>query len=551
MEAKRPDPPPQPHRLSTQSATARIPDVSGLARDRRNLVLPARTWQHFTPIARRARLRPQGGTRWPTARAADSVEPRPWRAHACGSDHYPLPVPEHTDIAIVGMGAAGLMAAIWAGRTAQVRGRRVRIVGLDGAARLGAKILVAGGGRCNVTHDEVSQRDYAGSSRNAIKKVLRSFDVPRTVEFFREIGVDLKREDTGKLFPVTDNAHTVLDALLRGVEEAGVEVRHPARVTAVERLGRHVAVPPDAPVGSPAPAPNSAPSDPARFRLTGAWGTLDATRVILAAGGMALPRTGSDGAGYGLARHLGHSISQAVFPALVPLRLEAGHFLTGLSGVAAVATVQVRASTGKRLESFTNPVLCTHFGLSGPAILDVSRYFTATRLGDPGAQLVLNWLPGSTPERLEIDLMNVGGQRVTRLIATLADVLATDPDRPPELPKVTTPALPARLIDALCAHARVAPETLVCSLTREQRRALIAAFTQLPVPIIADRGYTFAEATAGGVPLSELHLDTMQSRACAGLHLCGEICDVDGRVGGFNFQWAWASGYLAGCAAGG
>lgn len=442
------------------------------------------------------------------------------------------------------MGAAGLMAAIWAGRMAQASGRRLRIVGLDGATRLGAKILVAGGGRCNVTHHAVSERDYGGSSRNAIKKVLRSFDVGPTVEFFREIGVTLKREETGKLFPTTDDAHTVLDALLLAAEHAGVEIRHPARVMGIGRGGDGDG--------------NSG------FVVSGPWGSLEAARVIVATGGMALPKTGSDGAGYAMVRALGHTVTPAVFPALVPLKLEPEHFLTKLSGLAAVATVLVRASSGKHLESFTAPVLCTHFGLSGPAILDVSRHLTAARLSDPGAVLVLNWLPHCSAEELDATLLGAGKTGVGRVVALIAAAARTEASNAALLAEETSeqangsahnaahipthqPAhLPTRLIEALCEHAGVHAGRSASTLTRDQRRAVVAAFTGLAVPVTTDRGFLFAEATAGGVPLAEVHLDTMESRVCPGLHLCGEVCDVDGRVGGFNFQWAWASGRAAG-----
>ena len=259
---------------------------------------------------------------------------------------------ERVDIAVVGLGAAGLMAAIWAGRRARemerAGGRSLRVVGFDGAARLGAKILVAGGGRCNVTHFEVSERDYAGASANAIKKVLRSFDVARTVGFFREIGVELKREETGKLFPVTDSARTVLDALLGAAREAGVELRHPARVGSVTPVAER---------------PDAAGDAPERFEVAGPWGRVDASRVILATGGMALPRTGSDGFGYSIAKGLGHTVTPAVFPALVPLKVEAGHPLMELAGVAAPAAEVGRASRGERVELSAGAVPCTHNGL--------------------------------------------------------------------------------------------------------------------------------------------------------------------------------------------
>ncbi|MEC9373185.1 MAG: aminoacetone oxidase family FAD-binding enzyme, partial [Planctomycetota bacterium] len=414
------------------------------------------------------------------------------------------------DIAILGAGAAGLMAAIFAGRTARAgHFADASIVALDGARTLGAKILVAGGGRCNVTHHEVSETAYAGSSRNAIRKVLRRFDVPRTVEFFRELGVELKREETGKLFPVTDSARTVLNALLGAVREAGAEIRHPWRVAGVE----HEA-------GATHPFvvhPEDAAQAPIRAR-----------RIILATGGRALPRSGSDGAGYAFARALGHTVTERVFPALVPLTLPKDHFLCGLSGLTFDATLEVRGGGGKRLASFTNSTLCAHFGLSGPSVLDISRYYTDAKRDDAGATLHLNALPGETTESVDAALLGLDSQTVARWLKG---------------------RVAQRLGEALCAAAGVDGSTPGHGLTREARRRLAATLTALELPVTGDRGFTHAEVTAGGVPLSEIELRTMESRVTPGLHIIGEICDVDGRIGGFNFQWAWASGYVAGTAA--
>ncbi len=420
---------------------------------------------------------------------------------------------ESCDIAIVGAGAAGLMAAIRAARTADELAAPVRIIALDGAKTLGAKILVAGGGRCNVTHHAVDESAYAGSSRHTIRNVLGRFTVAQTVAFFAELGVELKREETGKLFPVTDSARTVLAALLAEAARRRVEVRHPWRVDAV--------APPARP-GQPfalAPADGSAP--------------LQARRVIIAAGGRALPRSGSDGHGYTLARALGHSITPRVFPALAPLVVADGHFVRALSGIAVPATLSVRAPSGKTLVAFTNSCLCTHFGLSGPGPMDISRYLTAARHADPAAGLFINWLPAHTPASLDA-LLLASPQR------TPVSVLTGDPGR-----------LPERLARALCDQAGLGPASSapLSALGRDHRRALVAAATDCAVPITGDRGFTYAEATAGGVPLSEVRLDTMESRATPALHLCGEILDVDGRIGGFNFQWAWASGHVAGAAA--
>jgi len=405
---------------------------------------------------------------------------------------------EHADVVVVGAGAAGLMAATWCGRTHPGR----RIVVLEGARSLGAKILVAGGGRCNVTHDTVSEADFSGSSPPAIRNVLRRFGVERTVEFFRELGVELKREDTGKLFPVTDRARTILDALLRSTREAGAEVRFPRRV---ERLRRN---------------------DEA-FELSGEWGAIRASTIILCAGGSALPKSGSDGAGHVMARSLGHSVTPLVVPALVPLVLDASCRLRELPGVACEAVVEVRSGSGKRLARFRDALLCTHFGVSGPAILDVSRHLTHARASDPSASLVVSWLPGETPESVDRQLLALG-KGPARFLAR---------------------RMPERLARTLCEMAGGDPHAPASAWTRTQRRALAGLVTEMLLPVAGDRGWTHAEVTAGGVPLSEIRLQTMESRLCPRAHLAGEVLDVDGRIGGYNFQWAWASGHVAGVSA--
>lgn len=408
--------------------------------------------------------------------------------------------PGSWDVIVVGAGAAGLFAAIHAGRAG------ARVLALDGAKTLGAKILVAGGGRCNVTHHAVDEKAYAGSSPNAIKNVLRRFGVAETVKFFEAYGVELKREDTGKLFPTTDDARTILNALLKAARDAEVEIRHPQRVTAITR---------DAGGG---------------FTVEGeAWGALHASRVILATGGKALPKSGSDGAGYDFARALGHTVTDHVFPALVPLILPGTHPLRALSGLTLPATLSLRAASGKVLKEFTNSLLCTHFGLSGPCALDISRYWRAAILEDAEAGLFANFIAGEREDTLDAKLL---ASRAANAPAFLREFV------------------PERLARALCEIAAVDPATSLRQLTRDQRKALARAACALPLSVEGDRGFTYAEVTMGGVPLAEVKLETMESRACPGLHLAGEILDVDGRIGGFNFQWAWATGFIAGGAAG-
>ncbi len=402
------------------------------------------------------------------------------------------------DVVVVGAGAAGLMAAISARRANPT----CRVLVLDGARKLGAKILIAGGGRCNVTHYHVDETAFAGSSRNSIRKVLGRFDVAKTVAFFDELGVTLKREETGKLFPTTDDARTVLNALLAEARRHEVEIQHPSRVTAIAREGDD-------------------------FVVT-AEDFIRAHRVIIATGGQSIPKSGSDGFGYELVKALGHTITPLLTPGLVPLTLPRDHFLCTLSGVTLDATIALRSGTGKSLMSFTNSTLLTHFGLSGPSVLDISRYYLHAVDSDPGARLFVNFLPNSTEEALDSELQSLRAKSVGGFLRD---------------------KLPERLVQALCDHANVDAATRGDALKREERRAIASAVCNLPLPVTGSRGYNFAEVTSGGVPLSELHLDTMESRTCPGLYLCGEICDVDGRIGGFNFQWAWSSGFVAGTAA--
>src|SRR5712671_934148 len=201
---------------------------------------------------------------------------------------------EKYDVAVIGAGAAGLMAVIAASRMG------ARVVAIDSAKRIGAKILISGGGRCNVTNEVVRPEDFNGS-RNAIAKVLRTFDVAATVAFFEELEVPLKREETGKLFPVSNRARDVVDALLKAAEDAGVEIVTGMRVESL----------------TPGFVIN---------------GELRADRIIIAAGGRSVPKTGSDGSGYELVRALGHFVTPT-FPALVPLVIEKGHRITEISGV--------------------------------------------------------------------------------------------------------------------------------------------------------------------------------------------------------------------------
>lgn len=407
------------------------------------------------------------------------------------------------DLAIVGGGAAGLFAAIWAGRTHPDR----RIVILDGAKRIGAKILIAGGGRCNVTNEKVTPGDFCGSSGNAIKKILGRFTQPQTIEFFAELGVKLKREPTGKLFPTTDKARTVLDAMLAEVDRLGVKIFLNHRVENIR--------------------PPSEEDERTQFEITGPWGHLVAPKVILATGGKSVPQTGSDGHGLEIVRRLGHELTPKIFPALVPLQLADGDPLKQLSGISLPTMLQLTETSGKRIVDVRGDLLLTHKGLSGPAVLDMSRHWIAAS-DERTVRLSVSWLPDVAEETIQAELQALGRRSIRGYLRE---------------------RLPDRLAEHLMSFAEVPAEQTGVDLSKLQRKSLAKAVCDYPLQVTGTLGFKVAEVTAGGVPLSQIELKTMQSRVMPGLHLCGEICDVDGRIGGFNFQWAWSSGYVAGVSA--
>jgi predicted Rossmann fold flavoprotein len=406
-----------------------------------------------------------------------------------------------TDIAIVGAGAAGLATAIFARRSQP----GARVVLLETARKPGAKILVSGGGRCNVTNAVVAETDFWGGKPTITRRVLRALPVADTVRFFSDLGVSLHEEAGGKLFPDTNRARDVVDALLRGLREAGAELVASTRV--------HTVTP-----------------DASGFVLDTSAGALHAREVVLASGGRSLPKTGSDGGGYVIAAALGHTIVPPT-PALAPLLLDPRtpySVHARLQGVAMDAEIAAWID-GAVAERLNGALLWTHFGISGPVALNVSRHWArATADGRP-VRLSLNMYPGLGFERVDAQWL---GAAADRPLGTIRGTLAAQvPD-----------AVALAILDVLQLPA----DRSLSALTREDRRRLVHAVTEWPLPVTDTRGYNFAEVTSGGVALTEIDPATMESRVCPGLYLVGEILDVDGRIGGFNFQWAWSSAAVAG-----
>ena len=403
----------------------------------------------------------------------------------------------HYDIAIVGAGAAGLATAIFA-RTANPA---ASVVLIEGARKPGAKILVSGGGRCNVTNRVVTEGDFWGGRATIVRQVLRLFPVSETVAFFREIGISLHVEADGKLFPDSNRARDVIEALLRTANTAGVTLLTGHRVLGVARESE-------------------------QFRVETAHGALTARAVVLATGGQSLPKTGSDGAGYAIATSLGHSLVAAT-PGLAPLVLSGQSPHTTLAGVSheVELTIWVSGAADRRLRG---ALLWTHFGISGPVAMNASRHWARARLEGRTVGITANFCGAEPFERVDARLMALARDRPKALLQTGLSAW-----------------LPSSVSSVLLASLDIPADVTLGRLSRQDRRRVAHALTEWPVPVMDTRGYNYAEVTAGGVRLTEIDPATMASRVCAGLYLVGEILDVDGRIGGFNFQWAWSSAWVA------
>jgi hypothetical protein len=403
--------------------------------------------------------------------------------------------PFSPDVAILGAGAAGLATAILSRRFHP----HLSVLLVDSAKRPGAKILVSGGSRCNVTNASVSEADFWGGRRTIVRRVLRAWPVDDTVAFFRELGVPLHEEEGGKLFPDTNRSRDVLNALLDEADRNGVMLAPNRRVVDIAPADRGYCV-----------------------ATTG--GDIHAARVVLAMGGQSLPKSGSDGSGFALARRLGHTVVPTT-PGLVPLLLadEPRGVHRDLQGVAHAAELTLWLD-GKTATRLTGSLLWTHFGVSGPVALDMSRHWLRAAVEGLSAALTLSFCPGRSFEDVDSWWTARTAERPQSSVHQSLTLLVPA-------------SVAATLLDRLAINERAA----LAHFTRSDRRRLVHALVEWPLAVEGSRGYNYAEVTAGGVSLDEIDPSTMASRVRPGIFLVGEILDVDGRIGGFNFQWAWSS----------
>lgn len=401
------------------------------------------------------------------------------------------------DVVVIGAGAAGLLAA---SRAAE-RGQRTLL--LEKNRKPGVKILMSGGTRCNLTHatDNRGIVEAFGPPGRFLHSALASLSVQQTIELFESEGVATKVEETGKVFPVSNKAVDVLDALLRMVQRSGVTVALSEPVHDVRRTETG-------------------------FTLTSAHRVIEASKVILTSGGQSYPGSGTTGDGYGFSTQLGHSLVPPR-PALVPVTV-ALPWVAELRGIT-IPDVAVRIVERNRiLAARRGSLLFAHFGLSGPVVLDVSKAVSG-HAAPASLILELDLLPDMKEpvfeEFLRTESLASGKKQLVSVLAT---------------------HWPRRLCDFLMTSAGLPVERKAAALSKTDRVKLVQAVKHLGLPVTGTLGFKKAEVTAGGIVLEEVDSRTMQSKVVPGLYIAGEVLDLDGPIGGYNFQAAFSTGWLAG-----
>ena len=419
----------------------------------------------------------------------------------------PRATADRVDVVVIGGGAAGLMTALTAGQ----RGRRVRVI--EHANRCGKKILMSGGGRCNFTNTGTTPANFLSANPHFCKSALARYTPAHFIAMVERHGIAYHEKELGQLF-CDESSKQIVAMLLAECDAAGVDVRTSCSVDWVEALGTRAT---DAAIGADDAAPGAhdafAQVRAPRFRITTSQGVVECESLVVATGGLSIPSMGATGFGYALAQQFGH----AVLPTragLVPLT-QTGKPAEQMAELAGVA-LAVTARCGKT--SFSNAMLITHRGISGPAILQISNYW------QPGDALEIDLLPGHDA------LETLTAMRSSRSDAQLRTVLS-------EL-------LPKRFAERLC-------ETTFESRPMKQLdpkplQRIAETLARFPLVCSGTEGYRTAEVTLGGVDTKDVSSSTMESRRVPGLYFVGEVLDVTGWLGGYNFQWAWASGHAAG-----
>lgn len=398
-------------------------------------------------------------------------------------------------IIIIGGGAAGMMAALSAKRN----GADVLI--LERNDRVGKKILATGNGRCNYTNKNLTINNYHGINPKFAYSALSELNVDMTIAFFEELGITPAVEDNGKVFPLSFQSSSMLDILRYQIEEEGIELIIDAHVSEIRKQKHFVVI----------------LKDKRRF---------EGDKVIIATGGMALPSSGSDGNGYTLCKKLGHTATE-IFPGLVQLKLES-NFLKQLDGVKFVGKAKIYIDNISVLED-SGDILFTSYGISGPPILQLSR-------------TALDYINKGKDVRLKVSIIN------TKTTEELADYLINRfnhmINKTVEIGLIGL--INKKLILPILKETNIDKNKNVVSLSNEEIKELANILTSWEFKVTGSQSWGNAQVTAGGINTDEIDNETMESKIVKGVYIVGELIDIDGDCGGFNLQWAWSSGYVAG-----
>lgn len=396
-------------------------------------------------------------------------------------------------VIVIGGGASGLMAATQCHK----EGSDVTI--LERNTKLGKKILATGNGRCNFTNVDATELHY--NHPYFVKPVFEQMSPKKTLAYFEELGIIPKVEAEGKTYPLSEQASSIVDVLVYEIERLGIHVVYEAKVIHIEKNNT--------------------------FKITLENNQVyEADRVILATGGMAMPKSGSDGIGYSLATSLGHQMTP-IFPALVKLELDSPH-LKALDGVKFPGTVEL-IHDGVSVQSEFDDVLFTRYGISGPTILQLSR--KANALLQDNKQVWIKVCLVNGPDKRE----------VAKRFSQLADK---------EVEMSLVGLINKRIIHPLLKELNITPHILVKNLAKSDLNHMINLLFDWRFKVIGSKDFDDAQVTAGGIVISDVNPQTLESKKVKGLYFCGEILDIDGLCGGYNLQWAWSSGYVSGKHAG-
>ncbi len=400
-------------------------------------------------------------------------------------------------IAVIGGGASGLVAAIFSARQAVKCGKKIEITIYEANARVGKKILATGNGRCNYTNEHISAENFHGETELACS-VIEKFSGKDTVNFFRELGLYPKSDFAGRIYPMSFQASSVLDALRYEVEKLGIKVQTETKITGLERKNNG-------------------------FLLNG---TYFADKCIIASGGKAASVHGSDGSGFLLLKPFGVQYNN-LLPALTAVQCE--NFPKALKGIRAQGTITVK-SNGKVLACDSGEIQFTDYGLSGIPTMQISRFVSvALDSGNKEVFAYLDLCPAFSQEQLKQELMSI---------------ISNNGNLPGEM--LLSGVMPKRLGITILTDNCINPERNIGKLHSAVVEKIAASVKNKKYRIVSVKGFNDAQVTCGGIKASEINSETMELIKIKGIHICGEMVDVDGDCGGYNLQWAWSSGAVAG-----